>query len=89
MEFLSVGNPRPNDFENGLLGLLDGKAGGIDVDSIGRLHERRFGARTSAVTFIALTDLRGQSLSRNGFALLMPVVETAPHALGGSHPEKS
>src|SRR5688500_19202628 len=77
----SVGYSRANDFEQRLFHILDGEVGGIDVDRVGRLNQRRFGAGT--VAGIALADLAGERL---GFASRFG--RAPPHALFGIGIEK-
>jgi hypothetical protein len=75
-------------FQNLLFHLIEGQAGGIDVDGVGRLGQRRFGA--GAVALVALADLGGDGFGRHGFALLAEVAQAAAHALlAGRRPGRS
>src|SRR5690606_32979947 len=77
--FLSVGDAAPDELENGLFHLVDGEAGGVQVDGVGRLGEGSFGA--GAVAPVALPHLRGHGFGRNGGALFEVFGEAPADAL--------
>lgn len=60
--FAAVGRTLADDLQNGSLGFVDGKPGGVQVDGVGSLHQRRFGA--PAVALIAVADLLLHNIGR-------------------------
>src|SRR5262249_39509213 len=53
--FPAIGSAIANDFQQRRFHLVDAEAGGIDVDRIGSLNQRRYG--TGAITLIAFAQL--------------------------------
>src|ERR1035438_8470247 len=77
--FLSIGNTSADDLQNRLFNLFRSQPGGVDIDGVGRLRERRLGAM--AVTLVAFGNLRGEFPGRH-IGLLAGAAADAFHRVG-------